>query len=120
MSDFSLVAYQPPTNLLRNHVILITGAGDGLGQATALAYMPPFEVRLEKLRRIERLVEVLADEPENESIHVNSLNPGRLRTLLRARAYPGENPNTVPAPETAVSALLYLLESESKQYAGKH
>ncbi|CAK0749625.1 Uncharacterized oxidoreductase YciK [Gammaproteobacteria bacterium] len=58
---------------------------------------------------IERLVEILADELENTSVRVNSFNPGRLRTLLRTRAYPGEDPNTVPLPESAVPAILQLL-----------
>jgi len=68
---------------------------------------------------LERLVEILVDELENESIRVNSLDPGRLRTLLRARAYPGEDPNTVPLPETAVPALLYLLGPDSQEMRGQ-
>jgi NAD(P)-dependent dehydrogenase (short-subunit alcohol dehydrogenase family) len=68
---------------------------------------------------LERLMEVLADELENSPVRVNSLDPGRLRTLLRARAYPGENPNTVPAPETAVAALLYLIGPDSQTLRGR-
>jgi len=29
---------------------------------------------------------------------VNSVNPGRMRTAMRAAAYPAEDPNTVPEP----------------------
>ncbi|CAK0751983.1 Uncharacterized oxidoreductase YciK [Gammaproteobacteria bacterium] len=68
---------------------------------------------------LERLMEVMADELENEPVRVNSLDPGRLRTLLRARAYPGEDPNTVPLPETAVAPLLYLLGPESQEVRGQ-
>ncbi|CAK0755620.1 Uncharacterized oxidoreductase YciK [Gammaproteobacteria bacterium] len=68
---------------------------------------------------MERLMEILADELENEPIRVNSLDPGRLRTLLRARAYPGEDPNTVPLPETAVAALLYLIGPDSRAVRGQ-
>ena len=62
---------------------------------------------------LERLREILTEELENSSVRVNSLDPGRMRTLLRARAYPGENPNSVPLPESVVPALLYLLGPES-------
>ena len=30
--------YQAPANLLKNRVILVTGAGDGIGKAAAKAY----------------------------------------------------------------------------------
>jgi len=59
---------------------------------------------------IERFAEILIDELENTSVRVNTFDPGRLRTLLRARAYPGEDPNTVPLPESAVPAILKLLD----------
>lgn len=68
---------------------------------------------------LERLAEILADELESESIRVNSFNPRRMRTLLRAHAYPGEDPNTVPLPDTAVAALLYLLGPDSKTVRGQ-
>ena len=32
------IDYQPPTDLLRERVILVTGAGEGIGRAAALAY----------------------------------------------------------------------------------
>ena len=58
----------------------------------------------------EGLMQVLADELENTSkIRVNSLNPGGTRTIMRARAYPAENPASVPAPETLLPLYLYLL-----------
>lgn len=33
-----LTQYQPPTNLLENRIILVTGASDGIGKSAALAY----------------------------------------------------------------------------------
>ncbi len=32
------IDYQPAPNLLENRVVLVTGAGDGIGRAAALAY----------------------------------------------------------------------------------
>jgi NAD(P)-dependent dehydrogenase (short-subunit alcohol dehydrogenase family) len=42
-------------------------------------------------------------------LRVNLADPGPLRTRLRAQAYPGEAPETVPPPEAAAARLLPLL-----------
>jgi NAD(P)-dependent dehydrogenase (short-subunit alcohol dehydrogenase family) len=47
------------------------------------------------------------------NIRVNSINPGRMRTPMRAAAYPGEDPNTLPNPESIAGAFIYLLSGES-------
>jgi len=47
----------------------------------------------------EALVACWADEIENTPIRATILDPGRRRTRLRAQAYPGEDPMTVPHPE---------------------
>lgn len=68
----------------------------------------------------EGMMQVLADELENTSqIRVNSLNPGRTRTTMRAAAYPAEDPATVPAPEDIMPAYLYLMGDESVQTNGQ-
>lgn len=49
---------------------------------------------------LECLVKTYAHEVENTSaIKANILDPGRIRTRMRATAYPGENPETLPPPE---------------------
>jgi NAD(P)-dependent dehydrogenase (short-subunit alcohol dehydrogenase family) len=68
---------------------------------------------------MENLAEVLADELENTSIRVNVINPGRTRTRMRARAYPAENPATVPTPASAAPAFLYLLGAASSGVRGQ-
>jgi NAD(P)-dependent dehydrogenase (short-subunit alcohol dehydrogenase family) len=67
----------------------------------------------------ERLAEVLADELESTPIRVNVINPGRMRTRMRASAYPAENPVSVPAPESAAPAYLYLLGGASRGVRGQ-
>ena len=67
----------------------------------------------------ERLAEVLADELESTAIRVNVINPGRTRTRMRARAYPAENPASVPAPENVTPAYLYLLGGASRGVRGQ-
>lgn len=69
---------------------------------------------------VEGLMQVLADELENTSnIRVNSINPGRTRTEMRATAYPGEDPQTVKGPEELVRLYLYLLSSDSQSIHGQ-
>jgi len=63
---------------------------------------------------------VLADEIDTTtSIRVNSVNPGRMRTLMRAAAYPGEAPATLPKPEQVLGPFLYLLGPESRGVTGR-
>jgi NAD(P)-dependent dehydrogenase (short-subunit alcohol dehydrogenase family) len=59
---------------------------------------------------LETLVQVYADEVANTKIRANLVDPGRLRTALRARAYPGEKPEIVPAPESVTDAFVALAE----------
>jgi NAD(P)-dependent dehydrogenase (short-subunit alcohol dehydrogenase family) len=74
---------------------------------TGLAYWGAFAAAKFGL---EGLAQVLAQETQGSSpIRVASLDPGILRTGLRARLYPGEDPFSLPAPETATPAYLQLL-----------
>ncbi|HZF31937.1 MAG TPA: YciK family oxidoreductase [Gammaproteobacteria bacterium] len=62
----------------------------------------------------EGLAQVLGDELETTPVRVNCINPGSTRTRLRARAYPAENPATLPAPEALVVPYLFLLGPASR------
>ena len=68
---------------------------------------------------IEGLAEILADELERTNIRVNLVNPGGTRTRMRSRAYPAENPETLPTPESLTSAYLYLLGPASRAVRGR-
>lgn len=58
----------------------------------------------------EGLMQVLADELSgNSRVRVNSLNPGPARTMMRRSAYPSENLESLPLPETLVDPFLRLL-----------
>ncbi|MCF6283230.1 MAG: YciK family oxidoreductase [Candidatus Polarisedimenticolaceae bacterium] len=67
----------------------------------------------------EGLMQILADELENSDIRVNSIAPCPTRTALRADAYPGEDPNTLPLPESLMCCYLYLMGSDSKDINGQ-
>jgi NAD(P)-dependent dehydrogenase (short-subunit alcohol dehydrogenase family) len=67
----------------------------------------------------ENMMQIWADELEsNTHVRVNSINPGAVRTSMRARAYPGEDPNNLPKPEEVMATYLYLLGPDSKGITG--
>lgn len=69
---------------------------------------------------VEGLMQVLADETDTAtSIRVNSVNPGRMRTAMRAAAFPGEVPETLPTPDEVLGPFLYLLGPESRGVTGR-
>jgi NAD(P)-dependent dehydrogenase (short-subunit alcohol dehydrogenase family) len=63
---------------------------------------------------LEGLMQILADElEENSAIRVNSIDPGPVRTDLRATAYPGEKPMTVKTAESIMPLYLWLMGPDS-------
>lgn len=60
------------------------------------AYWGPYSVTKAAL---EALAKTYAHEVANTNVRVNLLNPGPIRTEMRARAFPGEDPMTLPTPE---------------------
>ena len=68
---------------------------------------------------LEGLTQVLADELKASSVRVNSVNPGGTRTEMRARAYPDEDPMTLPAPHDITPIFLYLASDKSIGVTGK-
>lgn len=67
----------------------------------------------------EGMMQVLADEYEKSTIRFNCINPGSTRTAMRAKAFPGEDPNTIKTPEDIMPAYLYLMGGDSLAENGK-
>jgi NAD(P)-dependent dehydrogenase (short-subunit alcohol dehydrogenase family) len=68
----------------------------------------------------ENMMQIWADELEsNTHVRANSINPGAVRTSMRARAYPGEDPNTLPKPDEILATYLYLLGPDSNGVRGQ-
>jgi len=68
---------------------------------------------------IEGLMQAFAEETRDSStIRVNSIDPGIVRTALRARLYPGEAPASLPGPESVTGKYLYLLGPDAKGITG--
>lgn len=62
---------------------------------------------------LETLVTSYGEEVKNLSkVRVAIVDPGRTRTQMRAKAYPGEDPATVKEPSVVADAILDLLATE--------
>jgi NAD(P)-dependent dehydrogenase (short-subunit alcohol dehydrogenase family) len=69
---------------------------------------------------LESVRSMLSEELEGEAnIRVNSVNPGRMRTAMRAAAYPAEDPNTVPTAQSVSGPFLYLLSALGRGIDGR-
>ncbi|WP_116473392.1 YciK family oxidoreductase [Zobellella maritima] len=67
----------------------------------------------------EGMMQVLADELSNTQVRVNCINPGATRTAMRARAYPGENPESLRTPAEIMPSYLYLMGDDSQAVTGQ-
>jgi len=64
---------------------------------------------------IGALAHELADEWEHRpNMRVNAIVPGPIRSPLRGQSHPGEDPSTLPVPETLVPLYLHLIAGQSK------
>ena len=59
---------------------------------------------------LDALVMCWAAELEVTPIKANIFNPGPTRTAMRAKAFPGEDPMTLPAPEELAPAIVAMLQ----------
>src|SRR5579863_4009212 len=58
---------------------------------------------------LEMLTFTYAAECNGTNVKVNALDPGPVRTLMRAKAMPGEDPATLPRPEELMPVVLEAL-----------
>jgi len=64
---------------------------------------------------MEMLVRTWADEVEGTPLRVNLFDPGGTATRMRAMAFPGEDPGTLPTPASVAEKLVALcLPSETR------
>lgn len=60
---------------------------------------------------LEHLAETYALETEKAPISVGVIDPGAMRTNMRAKAMPGEDPETLPAPDALLPMIYDALDS---------
>jgi len=75
--------------------------------SAANAYWGPYAVSKAGL---EALAKTWAHELQNTPARVNIVSPGPIRTHMRAKAFPGEDPSTLRAPEDIVPLFLRLAD----------
>jgi NAD(P)-dependent dehydrogenase (short-subunit alcohol dehydrogenase family) len=69
---------------------------------------------------IEGFSQVLAAELAGTThVRVNTINPGKARTNMRRQAYPSENLDTLPLPETLTAPFLKLLGPQGAGITGQ-
>lgn len=71
----------------------------------ATAYWGPYAV---SKAAMDMLVRTYASEVSTTNMKVNLFNPGPVRTRMRAKAMPGEDPMTLTPPETVAEAIVEL------------
>lgn len=102
-ANFRLIRTLDP--LLRasdaGRVIFVTsGAAEGFR-----AYWGAYAVSKAGLEALARSYKA---ETEKTSLRVNLVDPGRVKTAMRAEAYPGEDPETLAIPDNLVEVFLSL------------
>ncbi len=60
---------------------------------------------------LEQMVRIYAAEVAHTSVRANLINPGGVRTKMRAEAFPGEDPMNLPPPEAVTNIFVSLAEA---------
>jgi NAD(P)-dependent dehydrogenase (short-subunit alcohol dehydrogenase family) len=81
-------------------ILVSSGAADG-----RYAYWGPYAI---SKAGVECMGKMYAAECDNTPIRVAIVNPGATRTAMRAKAFPGEDPMTLPTPEDVAPMFLEL------------
>lgn len=68
---------------------------------------------------IEAVSQLFAKENVHPHVRFNCINPGATRTAMRSKAYPDEDPLTLPTPESIMPAYLYLMGDDSLHMNGQ-
>lgn len=68
---------------------------------------------------LEGLSQILAAELEERGVRSNAVDPGGMRTEMRASAYPDEDPMSRITPEENTAVFIYLASDESKGVSGE-
>ena len=60
-----------------------------------------------------------AAETQRSALRVNLLDPGPVATELRRRAYPGEDPAKLPAPDDVTEPFVALSEASCEEHGAR-
>ena len=65
---------------------------------------------------LDALVQSWADENKNNPIRINVVYPGALRTVMRAKAFPGEDPKLLQEPGALWPVIAELVSDDCKRH----
>ena len=68
---------------------------------------------------VEALSEMLAGELAADRVRSNAVDPGSMRTEMRAEAYPEEDPGQVPTPAEVADIFVWLASDRSADVSGQ-
>lgn len=84
----------------------------GLSSSRARKFAPFWGMYSATKAAFEALLSVYAMENEGSSLHCNIIDPGPIRTGMRAKAMPGEDPLTLATPEDLAPLILELASAQ--------
>jgi NAD(P)-dependent dehydrogenase (short-subunit alcohol dehydrogenase family) len=61
---------------------------------------------------LEQMVKIYAAEIAHTAVRANIIDPGRVRTRMRAQAYPGEDPATLPTPDAITDVFVQAARAD--------
>ncbi|WP_281300893.1 MULTISPECIES: SDR family NAD(P)-dependent oxidoreductase [unclassified Iodidimonas] len=67
---------------------------------------------------LEKMVEIYAAECAKTAVRVNLIDPGPIRTGMRAKAFPGEDPETLAKPADIAPLFLEMLRPDYQENGG--
>jgi NAD(P)-dependent dehydrogenase (short-subunit alcohol dehydrogenase family) len=118
MSDPKIWESVMKINVLANYHLIRTldpllrgsDAGRAIFVTSGAAHMhaPFWSAYAASKAALEEMVKTYAAEVAYSPLKVNIINPGVIRTAMRAEAFPGENPLTLPPPESIVERFIEL------------
>lgn len=99
--------------LLRSTDLLLRQADAGravfVSSSSAKSARPFWGLYAASKAAVDAMVKSYAGEVEQTQVRVNVFYPGAVRTAMRAKAMPGEDPNTLPSPAEIAPKLVDMV-----------
>lgn len=105
--------------LLRSTDLLLRQADAGravfVSSSSAKSARPYWGLYAASKAAVDAMVKSYAGEVEQTSVRANVFYPGAVRTAMRAKAMPGEDPDTLPQPREIAGALVDMVSPNLTQ-----
>ena len=105
--------------LLRSTDLLLRQADAGravfVSSSAARSARPYWGLYAASKAAVDAMVKSYAGEVEQTSVRANVFYPGAVRTAMRAKAMPGEDPDTLPQPREIAGALVDMVSPNLTQ-----